>query len=194
MRKKFWEEQRLFIHSALRRYRDVGMLFPCSYRTAEKAISLLPIEKMKKIIEVGSGTGRLTITIQKRMAPKAELFCIEKNPEFCGYLAKTFRNSNAVVINESVENILRLHPDVVFPLADCVVLSLPAAMVSDDLRLSWLEFAQTALNQNGYCLIHQFLPVLRKYINDTDWVKRNHKLIMGMPPFFFEVYQKITPS
>lgn len=194
MKRKLWEEQRLFVHSALKRYRDIGMLFPCSYRTAEKAIALLPIERMKKIIEVGSGTGRLTRTIQKRLAPESKLFCIEKNPAFCDYLKKALGNSNVVVVNESVENILRFHPEMAFPSADCVVLSLPAAMVSDELRLSWLEFAHTVLNRNGYCLIHQFLPVLRRYISDADWVEQSRRWVMGFPPYFFEVYQKRARS
>jgi len=189
-RKKFLEEQKIFIHSALKRYKDIGMFFPSSHRAAEKALSMLPIETMKKIIEVGSGTGRLTKTIHNRMAPGARLFCIEKNHEFCVYLEKTFQSSNVVVINESVENISRLYPDLVLAQADCVVMSLPAAMVSDDLRLAWLEFTYNALRQNGYCLIHQFLPVLRKYIKNTHWVKQNRKWIIGLPPYFFEVYQK----
>lgn len=192
MKRKYWKEHRLFIGSALRRYKDIGTFFPSPVRTAEKGISLLPIEKMSKIIEIGSGTGRLTQAIQNRLSQGAQLFCVEKNPEFCIYLKRIFTNSNVFVINEHFEALLTAHPEVKSPLADCVILSLPAALVPEGLRKLWVDLAYTVLKKDGYLLIQQFVPVMSQYLKSSQWIRHNRKWIAGLPPYCFEVYQKLT--
>lgn len=191
MKKKGWKkEQRLFISSALKGYKDVGMLFPSSNKTAQRVISLIPIEKMSKIIEVGSGTGRLTRVIQNHLSPGAQLFCVEKNPEFCAYLEEMFPTSNMVIINDYFENLLKIHPDIGSSLVDCVILSLPAAFSPVSLRQSWLNLSHSILVNGGYLLIHQFLPVMRRYIKNSHWVCEKRKWVIDLPPYCFEVYRK----
>jgi phospholipid N-methyltransferase len=192
MKIKGWKkEQRLFISSALKGYKEIGMLFPSSHKSAQSVISLIPIEKMNKIIEVGSGTGRMTRVIQNHLSPGAQLFCVEKNPDFCAYLEETFPTSNVVIINEHFENLLKIHPDIDVSLVDCVILSLPAALSPVAMRQLWLDLAHSVLVNGGYLLIHQFIPVMRQYLRNSHWVRKKRKWVIGLPPYCFEVYQKI---
>ena len=154
----------------------------------------MPIEHISRVLEVGSGTGRLTRAIHKRLPREATLFCVERNPKFCAYLKEIFPNSNVVVINERFENLLSFHSEIGVALVDCIILSLPMALVPDVLRQLWLDIAHTILKKDGYLFIHQFIPVIKQYLENPRWVMESRKWIVGLPPYCFEVYRKRVDS
>lgn len=166
------------------------MLLPSPGGMAEKIAAALPLAGMAKIVEVGSGTGRLTMAIHKKMSPGAKLICVEKNPAFCQFLQDRFPQTSVRVLNVPAEDLLKLHPEVALPPADCVVLSLPASLVPEETRRVWVRMTEALLKPHGYLLIHQFIPKIKKHLSGARWQKQKGHWLMGLPPYYFEIYRK----
>jgi phospholipid N-methyltransferase len=194
MAAKSYKEYLLFMKNALKRYKDTGMLFPSSHRTAEKVVSLLPVGEMSKILEVGSGTGRFTQVIYNRISPETQLFCIEKNKAFCTYLKEILPFANVVILNEQFENLANCHNDLGCLEMDCIILTLPVALVPEALRQKWIDLAYSILKNDGYLLIHQFMPVMNNHLKNPHWRKLKRRWVYSIPPYIFEVYKKSAPQ
>ena len=191
MADRSWKEEWLFACSALKRYRDAGMLFPSSISIARGAVALLPVERLRKIVEIGSGTGRLTRLIADRLNPGARLYCVEKNPAFCDYLRENLGNGAVTVLNSPAEDLHRFHPEAFHPRADAVVLSLPSSMVPESVRIAWIRTAHALLEDGGYLLVHQFIPIMGRYLDASQWSREGRRRwFMGVPPFSVDVHRK----
>jgi phospholipid N-methyltransferase len=185
------KEVGLFFYSALGHYREVGMLFPSSSHVASKVISLIPVEKMSAIVEIGSGTGRLSQSIFNKMNPQARLICVEKNEAFCKFLHQTLENPRVTVMNASAEDLLKNHPHMANQ-ADCVVLSLPAFLASPSLRNSWIHVCRSLLRTGGHLLTQQFIPVMGHHLPKTQWERTKSRWVADFPPFRLDVYKKLS--
>ena len=96
--KNTMKEAILFATNAVSSFRDTGSLFPTSRWAAEALTSPLREPKLynrskRKILELGPGTGSVTVQILKDMREDDELLVCELNPKFMTTLKKLLRDN-----------------------------------------------------------------------------------------------------
>jgi phosphatidylethanolamine/phosphatidyl-N-methylethanolamine N-methyltransferase len=84
-------DQRVFLRQFWKKYRTTGAILP-SGRALSRALSRFVREGSggRKILEVGPGTGAVTVEIVKRMKPEDRLDVVELNDEFVARLQQRF--------------------------------------------------------------------------------------------------------
>jgi phospholipid N-methyltransferase len=170
------------------------MFFPCSETVAQRVTREVPIDSMELVVEMGSGTGRISRAVHARMKPSARLMCVEKNPEFCEYLRRTLPSPNVRVINTTVEELQTTAGDELKPgTVDCLILSLPSMLVSHETRVKWAQVCTDLVRANGFLVIHQFIPVIGRYFDAATWKRFKKGWHVDFPPFRIDVYQRRTP-
>ncbi|HMO02781.1 MAG TPA: methyltransferase domain-containing protein [Oligoflexia bacterium] len=90
------KEKIVFAREFFEEFQTTGAFFPTSQRAA-KALSRPLIERQSddslSILELGPGTGSVTVEILKLIRPKDKLAICEINPEFMGFLKKRIQNN-----------------------------------------------------------------------------------------------------
>jgi len=186
-----WKERWIFLGSALRCYQDLGMPLPTPPAMAVKVADWLPFDRMDRVVELGSGTGALTMAILKRLKPGARMVCVEKNPSFCDFLRQRINGAPVDIVNAAAEKLGAVRPDLVEAPADCVILSLPSSMVSEEVRQAWLDLTHGLLRPGGVVVTHQFRPKIRESMDTGRWTRDRSRWFFSLPPFLFETYRKI---
>jgi phospholipid N-methyltransferase len=161
---------------------------------ARKIVSLVPVEAMRRVVEIGSGTGRLTQEVLHRLPKDATLICVEKNADFCTYLRHRFAGRPVEVVNLAAEELPSRQPSLAPGSVDCVILSLPARLVPPEVRLRWIELSRAMLRDGGYLVIQQFMPVLSGYLKNPVWRLFRREWFLDFPPFRADVFVKQSPS
>lgn len=92
------KETFLFITNAVSSFRDTGSLFPTSRWAAEALTSPLRSPGLlnrskRKILELGPGTGSVTVQILKDMREDDELLICELNPKFMKVLQESLKDN-----------------------------------------------------------------------------------------------------
>lgn len=95
---KYMKETFLFITNAVSSFRDTGSLFPTSRWAAEALTSPLRAPGLlnrpkRKILELGPGTGSVTVQILKDMRDDDELLICELNPKFMKVLQDSLKDN-----------------------------------------------------------------------------------------------------
>jgi phospholipid N-methyltransferase len=185
------KENFLFFRSALRQYNEIGMFFPSSTTVAERLAALVPLKTMQLVVEVGSGTGRISRVVRKAMAHQAQLVCIEKNEDFCKYLRESLPESNVTILNMPAEDLIdRLDAPIKPKSADCVILSLAPVLGSSKMRAQWVRVCESLVRKDGLVVIQQFIPVIGRHFGSKKWRTVHKDWYMDFPPFRVDVLQK----
>jgi phospholipid N-methyltransferase len=88
---RYWTECREFYQEFRRAYRNTGSILPSS-RGLARALAT-PFRKRRepaRVLEVGPGTGAVTVEILQRMRPEDRLDIVEINPHFVEVLRRRF--------------------------------------------------------------------------------------------------------
>jgi phospholipid N-methyltransferase len=184
-----FKETVLFFSGAVSRYREVGMPLPCSQSVADRLAELLPRSGMRRIVEIGAGTGRISRSVLERTDQNTEVVCVEKDAAFCDYLQQAMPTTRARILNVAAENLIDggfLQP----ASADCVILSLAPRLAPDALRLQWVDVCAKLLHENGTLIIHQVIPTLGRYFNKSQWETVSRRWFVNFPPFRVDFLQK----
>jgi phospholipid N-methyltransferase len=90
---RFWVECGDFIRESRRHFRDTGALFPSSRFLGHALVSQLRRRRApSRILEVGPGTGSVTVQILRRLIPGDQLDLVELNEHFIELLRVRFEN------------------------------------------------------------------------------------------------------
>jgi phospholipid N-methyltransferase len=88
---RFWVECGDFIRESRRHFRDTGALLPSSRFLGHALVSELRRRRAPgRILEVGPGTGSVTIQILRRLIPGDQLDLVEVNSHFIDLLQRRF--------------------------------------------------------------------------------------------------------
>ncbi|HOK17201.1 MAG TPA: 16S rRNA (adenine(1518)-N(6)/adenine(1519)-N(6))-dimethyltransferase RsmA [Candidatus Paceibacterota bacterium] len=82
----------------------LGQVFLKNRRYFKKIIKALDLKPKEVVIEIGPGTGSLTEVLLEN---KAKVIAVEKDPSFCVFLKKRFKNNpNLKIVEGDIRNIL----------------------------------------------------------------------------------------
>jgi phospholipid N-methyltransferase len=178
-----------FFKQALTKYRDIGMPFPTSRSVAEKIIALMPMEKLQRIVELGSGTGRLTRVLQSKLSPDAELICVDINKGFCDFLSSSITDERISILNLPAEQLLENDASLANSV-DAIVVSLQPKMVNEETRKKWAVVLEKILKPGGLLVVQQFSSTMDAYLDKSTWTCTSRHWFFDFPPFRADLYKK----
>jgi phospholipid N-methyltransferase len=141
-----------FTRQFLRHPRQLGTVVESGRRLARRMAE--EIDGSSRVIELGPGTGSVTMEILKRLPEGGRLTCIEINAEFCRCL-REIQDSRLEVVNGDAAQCERYVDE-----ADCIVSGLPLALFGRREKERVFELCERC----GKYIQLQYTPVLGKEI------------------------------
>lgn len=90
-------ERKIFLKRWLRHPLQLGTMAPISYALARSAAQLVSAPETAQVLEVGSGTGRLSRQVLSVGVLPRHLHLVEMDGEFCHFLRKTLPGDTQII-------------------------------------------------------------------------------------------------
>ena len=175
-----------FLNEFLRNAGRTGSVTPSSRSLIHKMTRPLGLSTAKVIIELGPGTGPMTRSILQKMGPDAKLLAFETNSLFCEELQK-INDPRLTVINESAELISKYLKDMNLNQADCVLSSIPLAMVPIRVRMRIVSEVKNNLKPGGVFTQFQYSKTAQNVIRHYFRNVRIDFTPFNIPPAFIYI-------
>ena len=134
-----------FIKGILKHPETVGAFFPCSHFTGDQICSFIDhTNGPLRILEIGSGTGPLTKSIQERLQDGDTLDLVEIMPEYCKELEQLFGDDERISL--FCGSILDWNPEQKY---DVIICSIPFNIFKADFVKSVLDHVQVLSKPNA---------------------------------------------
>lgn len=170
MKPKLNGELKIFLRGFWKHPLNVGTPFPSSKYLAEKiADKVFQDGNCRFVVELGSGTGRVTKALLEKLPKNGKLYCFEREEEYCDVLNEKFRDDMrfVLILGEDIKNFRRY----IDREPDCVVSGLPLSSVGFDAdflnSVNGIKFVQYKIFGSRRFLERYFESV------ESEWVFRN---------------------
>lgn len=180
-----------FFREAIKNLSTSGTLVPSSKFLVKGMLADINFENARVLVEFGPGSGIITTEILKRMHPDARLICFEINDNFYKHLA-TIKHPQLSIVKTSAVSIKEVIQKQGFESVDCVISSLPLAIMPPGVSLDILENAYSVLCENGIYLQYQYSLQNKKDLKQVfgQYVKIKF-VTLNIPPAFVYFCKKI---
>ncbi len=175
-----------FFAESLNNFKTIGAVAPCSPAGAEKMVEPIDFTKARTIVEFGGGTGPVTKEILKRAHPDARVFVFEINDAFIEELKK-IGDSRLTVLHASAENAAIQLQKLEVEKVDCVISTLPLAVLKDDVVDNVFRAIKEILKPGGLYTQIQYGPFLKNRIEKEFGEVKTLFVALNMPPAFVYV-------
>ncbi|UUU21896.1 class I SAM-dependent methyltransferase [Streptomyces sp. DSM 40750] len=181
----------------LRSPRLTGAIAPSSATLAQAMTAGLDLHRADLVVELGSGTGAITGTILRQLAPNARLIAVELNPAFARRLTDRYADDSSVeVVQGSAEDLATFVPHPV----DVIVSGLPWTVMPHERQRRILDAAAGVLSPSGgfstFAYMHAaWTPPARRFATELtgrfSTVERGRVVWPNLPPAY--VHRAVAP-
>lgn len=175
-----------FLSESFKNFGTIGAVAPCSPAGAEKMVEPINFATARTIVEFGGGTGPVTKEVLKRAHPDARVFVFEINDAFVTELQK-IEDSRLTVIHASAEDASAQLRKLGIEKTDCVVSTLPLAVLKDNVVDGVFRAIKEILKPSGLYTQIQYGPFLKNRIEKEFGEVKTLFVAMNMPPAFVYV-------
>ena len=174
-----------FMGAALVKFRQTGAIVPSQRFLTAKMIAPIPESYTGRIIELGAGSGALTLRLAAR-CPQAQIVACEINPA----LARNTRhnlnhagiNGQVRVISDSAEHLLSEMSRRGTEKADYILSGIPLGNLRGEQVVSLITAISRALNPWGMYIQFQYSLLDRKRIGACFPRLRIVPVLLNLPP------------
>lgn len=175
-----------FLNEFLKQGNSVGAVAPSSKQLVNKMLKPVNFKEVKCIVELGPGTGPITIELLKKMPKNSILLVFEINQEFCEKLSKNIKDERMKIIPDSAENMDVYLKQYGIEKPDYIISSLPLAIIPKKVVENILVKAKECLREKGAYIQFQYsLNAYRKLKRLFKNVKVNFTAVNLPPAFVF---------
>jgi len=182
-----------FMRAALVKFRQTGAIVPSQRFLIEKMIAPVPETYAGRIIELGAGSGALTLRLAAR-CPEARILACEINPA----LARVNRhnldmagiNGRVRVIPDAAEHLLSEMGRRGMDKADFVLSGIPLGNLRGDRALALINAISRAIVPGGMYVQFQYSLMDRKRIRTQFKILRTVPVLLNLPPAVVYYAQK----
>lgn len=144
-----------FFKEALKNLKTLGTIAPSSRFLSKRMLREINFSKVDVIVELGPGNGAITKYILEKLSPTARLICFEINNNFYSQL-KEQKHPQLIVLNTSAEKISNELKRLQIMKVDCIISSLPLAMIPEEVSEEILSNSFSVLEENGTFIQYQY--------------------------------------
>ncbi len=185
-----------FMWAGVAKRTQTGGIVPSQRYLVNKMIAPIPTSYAGDIVELGAGTGALTVRLAAR-CPKARILACEINPKLARHLR---RNLDRAGINGQVQVLAEPAEQVLERLArsngrriEYVVSGLPLGNVSRKKTVALISGIDRALRHGGMYIQFQHSLLDRKKILSFFPALRTVPVLLNFPPAFVYYASKSKP-
>jgi phospholipid N-methyltransferase len=177
--RRLLSERVRFLRSFLRSPRQVGSVLPTSQRAVRDMLDMAPVDRARRVVELGAGTGPHTREILRRLGPQGELLAFELDAGLAQALAAELPDPRLRVIADSAAN-LEAHLDGERP--EVIVSALPFTSLPASVRYEILRVARKVLADDGVMLVLQYSPLVQRELQRTFAHVERRLSPLNVPP------------
>src|ERR1700733_4998633 len=144
----------VFLTESIRSFTATASVLPSSKHLASAMLRLIDFERSREIVELGAGTGAMTIELLHRMRPDARLYALDINARFIQFLRETISDPRLVPLVGSAEDLGEILSQQGVRKADAIISSLGLTTMQDQLRERILREMRGCLVPGG--VVSQF--------------------------------------
>ena len=183
-----------FLGEFLRNPRELGSVTPSSQYLTRAVLGEIDFARVKRIAELGPGTGVFTRSLLERLAPDGELLAVETNREFVELLPRELPDPRLSVVQDSAERLAELAAERGWDGADVVVSGIPYSLLPRPVTAGILRAAARTLRPGGLFVGYQYSPYLRPYLKAVFGNVRYKFVLLNVPPAFVYACRRREPA
>jgi phosphatidylethanolamine/phosphatidyl-N-methylethanolamine N-methyltransferase len=172
---------------------QTGSVVPSQRYLVEKMIAPIPTSYKGEILELGAGTGALTVRLAKR-CPKARILACEINPKLARDLRRNLDragiNGQVQVLAEPAEQLLARIAAAKGKRIGYVLSGIPLGNVSKEKTVALIAGIDRTLGKNGMYIQFQYSLLDRKKIRSFFPRLRTSHVLLNFPPAFIYYARK----
>jgi len=144
----------LFLTESLRSLSTTASILPSSKHLASAMLRPIDFERARVIVELGVGTGAVTLELLQRMRPDARLYALDINARFIDFVRKTILDPRLVPLVGAAEDLGEILLAQGIRKADAIISSLGLTTMQDQQREQILGEVRKCLVAGG--VVSQF--------------------------------------
>lgn len=149
------KEGAVFFKNAVTNPKQVAYVLPSSPWLVNQIARTSALKGVKRIIELGPGTGGTTRAILKVMDPDAELVSVEINPKFIAHMEKTIDDGRLRISNKGAQSLAEILEDQGWDAADVIISGIPFTTLPKGLDQIIIQGVYDALSDQGRFVAYQ---------------------------------------
>lgn len=142
-------------------------------------------------MQLGTGTGCITRALLRRMRPDARLLAVEVNPVFVAECSR-IADRRLILRHGCAGSLERITRDLGITEIDCIVSSLPLAIMDDDLVERILAVTHASLGAEGTFLQYQYSLKHRRALEQRYPQVRLDFTLRNFPPAFVYACSRVA--
>lgn len=151
---------RLFLKESLRKIRVTASVVPSSRFLTTAMLDQVNFERVRTLVELGSGTGVMTHEILRRMTPDSRLFALEINHNFVRHLRTRCQDERLAVLHVDASDLLNQLAMHKAGTIDVVISSLGLTGMTSEHRTRIVRQAEACLAPAGIMMQFQYMTSL----------------------------------
>ena len=184
--KSAWRD---FVAAARGDFRRVAAFLPSSSASSRTIAARLPAGA-RSVVELGPGTGAVTVELLKRMPSEGTLTAIEAQKSFSPILQSLRDPRLQLRIGDARDVLPALATAASGEGVDAVVSGIPFSFMAPEVRESLLVTVRGLLRRGGHFVVYQtspaLVPALKRHFGDVRWRFEPRNL----PPYFVMVARR----
>jgi phospholipid N-methyltransferase len=173
-----------FFNQWVRNPRELGSVTPSSRFLAREVVDRIDFSRVRRIAELGPGTGVFTRAILDRLGPDGRVLAVDTNAAFVEHLRREIRDARLKVVEASAERVDALVAEAGWPGVDALVSGIPYSLLPRPVTRRILEASHRALGEGGIFVGYQYSRMLRPHLLDVFGNVHYRSVLLNLPPAF----------
>jgi phospholipid N-methyltransferase len=144
----------LFLTESFRSFSTTASLLPSSKHLASAMLRPIDFDRARVLVELGVGTGAVTLELLQRMRPDARLYALDINSRFIDFVRETIPDPRLVPVVGAAEDLGEILRSLGARKADAILSSLGLTTMQDNQRERILREIRGCLAPGG--VVSQF--------------------------------------
>lgn len=176
-----WMDRAAFLRMWLQRPREVGSVTPSSPHLARAIAKWVPWDRTHTLVELGAGTGAVTVELMERLPSVTRFLAFERLSEFRALLQQ---RHPALEVYPEARQLSRVLQHTGSGRADAVVSGIPFALLSPEQREALLDEIDRSLAPGGCFIAFQYTPLLLPTLRRRFACVEVRLVLANLPPAF----------
>ncbi|RED57140.1 class I SAM-dependent methyltransferase [Cohnella lupini] len=183
------KEARLFLRKFMGSPKEIGSVIPSSRHLTGSMVRAVPWHNVRKVAELGAGTGVITEAIARNVSPDARVYVFEKDSGMRRKLRMDYPDfvhaANAVHLDRVLGSDGQSQGQL-----DCILSGLPFYNFPQAFRDSLLEQIVNGLKPGGLFVAFQYSLQMKKQLSKHFVIERIKLVPLNFPPAFVYICRK----